>query len=49
MATQIEIRQYALKCQRCGYVWIPRKAINEVRICPRCKSAYWDTPKTQKN
>lgn len=33
-----------LKCQRCGYEWLPRK--EDVRICPACKSAYWDTPKS---
>ncbi len=35
-----------LHCQRCPHSWIPRKA--EVRICPKCKSAYWDRPKTEK-
>ena len=29
-------------CYRCGYVWRPRKS--PLRICPRCKSKYWDTP-----
>jgi len=33
-----------IECLRCGHKWLPRK--REVRICPRCKSAYWDTPKT---
>jgi len=32
-----------LKCLRCDYEWIPRKA--EVLICPRCKRASWDKPK----
>ena len=31
-----------LGCYRCGYVWRLRKS--PVRICPRCKSKYWDTP-----
>ena len=35
-----------LKCQRCGYKWAPR--IIEVRICPRCKSPYWDIKKKNK-
>jgi Zn finger protein HypA/HybF involved in hydrogenase expression len=34
-----------LKCQRCGKVWLPRKP--EVRICPTCKSSYWDVPKAK--
>ncbi len=32
-----------LKCLRCGYEWIPRK--EDVRICPDCKTAFFDTPK----
>ena len=32
-----------LHCYRCGYTWTPRHVI--VRICPRCKSPYFDEPK----
>ena len=32
-----------LSCKRCGYKWIPRKV--EIRICPKCKSPYWDREK----
>lgn len=32
-----------LGCYRCGYVWRLRKS--PVRICPRCKSRYWDVPR----
>ena len=45
---QVEIK-YQLKCKRCGYEWNPRK--QDVRLCPKCKSIYWDRerkPKTQK-
>lgn len=28
------------KCLRCGYEWIPR--VEDVRSCPKCKSAYYD-------
>jgi len=38
MAMKIKIEK--LMCKRCGYEWYPRKP--EVRICPKCKSAYWD-------
>ena len=31
-----------LGCYRCGYVWRLRKS--PVRMCPKCKSRYWDTP-----
>lgn len=39
----MKVKPVELKCLRCGYKWTPRKA--EVRICARCKSAYFDTPK----
>jgi len=29
-----------LYCKRCGHSWYPRQP--EVRICPKCKSPYWD-------
>ena len=36
-----------LECLRCGHRWFPRgkkgdKNVIEVRICPKCKSAFWD-------
>jgi len=32
-----------LECRRCGYRWVPR--VKEVRLCARCKSARFDTPR----
>ncbi len=40
---QIEIQQ--LECKRCGHKWNPRKS--EIRICPKCKSPYWDKIKNK--
>ena len=31
-----------LTCRRCLHTWVPRQ--EEVRICPKCKSAWWDRP-----
>ena len=39
----MDIQIQKLECMRCGHTWVPRK--KEVRICPACKSAYWDLPK----
>ena len=36
-------RRTAAHCYRCGYYWYPRKA--RVRICARCKSPYFATPR----
>jgi len=29
------------KCKRCGHKWAQRK-LEKPRICPKCKSPYWD-------
>jgi uncharacterized protein len=31
------------RCYRCGYYWFPRR--RHVRICPRCKSPHFATPR----
>ena len=31
-----------LHCKRCGHKWIPRKEGEEPRVCPKCKSPYWN-------
>lgn len=33
------------KCLRCGRQWAPRGDGEKPRICPKCKSAYWDKPR----
>jgi Zn finger protein HypA/HybF involved in hydrogenase expression len=42
----MEIKVKTLKCKRCGHEWIPRKA--DVRLCPHCKTAYWDVEREVK-
>jgi len=36
-----------LICKRCKHEWTPRK--EEVRICPKCKSPYWDRERKNGN
>lgn len=36
----MKVTLISLKCKRCGHKWQPRK--EEIRICPKCKSPYWD-------
>jgi predicted Zn-ribbon and HTH transcriptional regulator len=43
----MEIKIKGLKCCRCGHIWVPRKK-KKPRICPECKSPYWDVPKDKK-
>lgn len=46
MKEKIDIIVKGYWCNRCGHKWIPRK--KNPRICPKCKSAYWDIPKINK-
>jgi predicted Zn-ribbon and HTH transcriptional regulator len=40
-----EITVYQYTCERCEHVWIPRDTDNEPRVCPKCKSPYWNKPR----
>ena len=40
---KINLNKFQIECKRCGHRWIPRKV--EIRICPKCKSPYWDKDK----
>ena len=34
------------RCQRCGHEWLPRRnSKNPPKVCPKCKSPYWDRPR----
>ncbi len=33
-------------CERCDHTWIARaQTTDKPRVCPKCKSPYWDTPR----
>ena len=32
---------------RCGHEWLPREQGEKPRVCPKCKSPYWDRTKHQ--
>ena len=34
------------KCYRCCHEWISRE-MKKPAVCPKCKSPYWDKPKTK--
>ena len=40
---KLKIEIFKLKCKRCDYEWVPRQA--DVRLCPHCRSPYWDREK----
>ena len=33
-------------CLRCGHTWSPRERSRLPRVCPVCKSPYWDRERT---
>lgn len=33
------------KCFRCGHEWISSDKEQIPKVCPRCKSPYWDRPR----
>ncbi len=41
---KVRLEVWGYRCLRCDHEWIPRLA-SPPRLCPRCKSAYWDTPR----
>ena len=42
----MEVQITKVECQRCGHVWKPR--YSPVRICPACKTPYFDTKRSLK-
>jgi predicted Zn-ribbon and HTH transcriptional regulator len=40
-----EVKVYLYTCERCEYEWVPRIIEDEPRICPKCKSPYWNKPR----
>jgi len=43
MAKMIQIMGY--RCERCGHEWVPRDKDQAPKVCPHCKSPYWDRPR----
>jgi predicted Zn-ribbon and HTH transcriptional regulator len=39
-----EVTLRGFKCERCGHIWAPREE-EQPKVCPRCKSPYWNTPR----
>ena len=36
------------RCFRCGHEWRPRNMEVPSRVCPACKSPYWDRPRKKR-
>ncbi len=44
---RVPITVMGYRCERCGHEWFPRIEKQEPRVCPKCKSPYWNSPKKQ--
>lgn len=42
MSEKVPIMGY--RCYRCNHEWLPRNE-DVPKVCPKCKSPYWDRPK----
>ena len=43
MAKKVQLWGY--RCERCGHEWLPREKQRDPKVCPKCKSPYWDRPR----
>ncbi len=42
---KVPISVMGYRCERCGHEWVPRDSDGEPRVCPKCKSPYWNRPR----
>lgn len=35
------------ECSRCQHRWVPLNIQEPPRVCPNCKSPYWQRPRTR--
>jgi predicted Zn-ribbon and HTH transcriptional regulator len=46
---KVKLTIWGWRCERCGHEWIPREqGAAEPKVCPKCKSPYWNTPRKVK-
>jgi predicted Zn-ribbon and HTH transcriptional regulator len=47
--SKVKLLVWGYRCERCRHEWVPREKAQEPRVCPKCKSPYWNRPrKSQK-
>ena len=42
-----EVMMKGYECTRCTHQWVPRDS-EKPRVCPKCKSPYWDIQRKNK-
>lgn len=41
---KVKLEVWGYRCERCQHEWVPRAEV-EPKVCPKCKSPYWNTPR----
>jgi len=44
---KVQMVVWGFRCERCEHEWLPRSD-QEPRVCPKCKSPYWNRPRRVK-
>ncbi|HXI15940.1 MAG TPA: hypothetical protein VNM48_06180 [Chloroflexota bacterium] len=42
-----KVQLWGFRCERCGHEWLPREKDVVPKVCPKCKSPYWNTPRRE--
>lgn len=42
---KVPITVMGFRCDRCSHEWVPRESERESKVCPKCKSAWWNVPR----
>lgn len=45
---KVKLTVMGYRCERCEHEWVPRESTTEPRVCPKCKSPYWNVPRREK-
>ncbi len=45
LLSMARVQLSGFRCERCEHEWVPRDKNEEPRVCPKCKSPYWNTPR----
>jgi NAD-dependent SIR2 family protein deacetylase len=42
------VQIWGWQCERCDHEWLPRNRERKPKVCPKCKSPYWNKPRQQR-
>ncbi|MEK6879897.1 MAG: hypothetical protein AABY22_09835 [Nanoarchaeota archaeon] len=48
MRINVNVKIPKVHCLRCGWEWIPRKQIKDIKTCAKCNNPYWNERRVRK-